>query len=62
MIRVHLPGPDDLAEIVDALLTAADHAETHAPDLAARRRQLADSIGDALDQLPTPTTREDTQQ
>lgn len=61
MIRLHLPGPDDLAEVVDSLLDAADACEQHAPNLAAKRRALAESIGDALDLIPTPTTREDNQ-
>lgn len=59
MISLRLPAADDLAEIVDALLTAADECEHRAPELAARRRALAHQIGDALDDLPKPTTRED---
>ncbi|MEE4540959.1 hypothetical protein V2S66_03125 [Streptomyces sp. V4-01] len=59
MIRLLLPAANDIAELVDALLDAADTCQTRAPDLAARRRALADQIGDALDQLPTPTIRED---
>ncbi|MFZ3569454.1 hypothetical protein ACNYS0_21110 [Streptomyces sp. BH034] len=47
-------GTDDVAELVEALLTAADVKETKAPELALRWRWLADDIGDALDQLPTP--------
>lgn len=59
MIRLDLPSPDDAAELVDSLLDAADACQSHAPQLAAKRRQLADSIGDALDTLPQPSTRED---
>ncbi|MEU5834539.1 hypothetical protein ABZ820_12815 [Streptomyces diacarni] len=54
-------GLDDVAEVVECLLIGADAATS--PDLAARRRWLADGIGDALDALPTtphtPTERED---
>lgn len=60
MIALRLPGPDEAAEIVEALLVAADAVADHAPDLADRRRELAHDIGDALDTLPAPTTREDT--
>ena len=59
MIAIRLPSADDAAEVIEALLTAADACEHRAPDLAARRRALACDIGDALDQLPQPTTRED---
>ncbi|MGW4950634.1 hypothetical protein [Streptomyces parvulus] len=53
-VLLRLPGgTDDASEIVDALLTAADACEGRAPELAARRRQLAHDVGDALDQLPT---------
>ncbi|WP_210534306.1 hypothetical protein [Streptomyces scabiei] len=52
---VRLTGPDDLGEIVEALLTAADAKQTEAPDLATRWRALAHDVGDALDQLPQPT-------
>lgn len=53
-VVVHLTGPDDLAEIVEALVTAAEAKEADAPELALRWRWLANDIGDALDQLPTP--------
>lgn len=59
-VTLRLPGPDDLAEVVDSLLDAADACEKHAPALAAKRRALAESIGDELDLIPAPTTREDT--
>ena len=52
---VRLTGADDLSEIVEALLTAAEAKETHAPELALRWRWLANDIGDALDALPQPT-------
>ncbi|WP_435643385.1 hypothetical protein ACR9VJ_18230 [Streptomyces sp. H49] len=51
---LRLAAADDVSEIVDALLTAADACEGHAPELAARRRALAHDVGDALDQLPAP--------
>lgn len=54
MISLRLPAADDLAEIVDALLAAADAVEHRAPELAARRRHLANDLGDALDNLPQP--------
>ncbi|AEW94633.1 MULTISPECIES: hypothetical protein [Streptomycetaceae] len=54
MIALYLPGIEGAAEVVDALLTAADAVQSGAPDLAARRRGLADAIGDALDALPQP--------
>ena len=55
-MSTHVVGltTEDLAEIVEALLTAADHADDHAPELAARRRELAECVGDALDELPEP--------
>ena len=55
---VRLRGPDDLGEIVEALLTAADAKEAEAPDVATRWRTLAHDVGDALDALPAPTTAE----
>ncbi len=55
MIALRLPGPDDAAEIVDSLLKDAAILDAHAPALAARKRRLADAIGDALDRLPRPT-------
>ncbi|MET8765505.1 hypothetical protein [Streptomyces sp. NPDC004658] len=48
-------GPDDAGELVEALLVAADTRDQHAPAQAARWRELAHDIGDALDQLPSPT-------
>jgi hypothetical protein len=58
MIRLHLPAADDAAELVEALLTAADTRDESAPAQAARWRGLACDIGDALDTLPQPTTPE----
>lgn len=54
MISLRLPSADDAAELVLALLTAADAVEDRAPELAAARRALAEDIGDALDQIPAP--------
>jgi hypothetical protein len=52
---LHLPGgPDEAAELVEALLAAADTRDEHAPTQATRWRTLADQIGDALEHLPTP--------
>ncbi|MFD5266727.1 hypothetical protein [Streptomyces sp. NPDC058335] len=53
-LLVRLPGTDELSEIIEALLTAAEAKEAHAPELALRWRWLANDIGDALDQLPQP--------
>ncbi|MFI8853642.1 hypothetical protein ACIGW3_26100 [Streptomyces sp. NPDC053499] len=47
-------GPDDVAEVVESLIVAADACEPTAPDLADARRALANRIGDALDTLPAP--------
>ncbi|MFE6284387.1 hypothetical protein [Streptomyces sp. NPDC057877] len=47
-------GTEDAAEIVEALLTAADTRDAHAPIQAVRWRALAEAIGDALDALPKP--------
>lgn len=59
---LRLPGGTrDASEIVEALLVAASVRDTTAPDLAARWRQIADDIGDALDQLPPPTTSQEKQ-
>ncbi|MEY2244684.1 hypothetical protein AB8A21_17525 [Streptomyces sp. BF23-18] len=47
-VLLRLPGgTDDLTEIVDGLLTAADAKEADAPELAARWRALAHAIGDS---------------
>lgn len=51
---------DDVAECVEALLVAAEACEPTAPELATRRRLLADQLGDALDSLPPVPPREDT--
>lgn len=59
MISLLLPAVDDLAEVVEALLTAADTRDRHAPTQARRWRALADEIGDALDTLPAPAGSED---
>lgn len=61
MISLRLPASDDAAELVEALLAAADAREDHTPVLAARWRHLAHQIGDALDELPTPSEWEDTE-
>ncbi|MFJ4009425.1 hypothetical protein [Streptomyces sp. NPDC090026] len=47
-------GTRDASDIVEALLVAASARESTAPALAARWRQIADDIGDALDALPPP--------
>ncbi|MEH0428808.1 hypothetical protein QBB34_21235 [Streptomyces stelliscabiei] len=52
---VRLESTDDLAEIVEALLTAAEAKEADAPALTERWRTLAHNFGDALDALPQPT-------
>ncbi|GGJ81824.1 hypothetical protein GCM10011583_11580 [Streptomyces camponoticapitis] len=49
-------GTRDASEIVEALLVAAQARENTAPELSTRWRLIADQIGDALDQLPAPTT------
>ncbi|GFH36597.1 hypothetical protein [Streptomyces pacificus] len=54
-----LPSCQTASEIVEALLVAAQARDTTAPELAARWRGIADDIGDALDQLPTPTQTEE---
>ncbi|MGW5352232.1 hypothetical protein ACWERV_17185 [Streptomyces sp. NPDC004031] len=54
MISLVFPTSDDLGEVVEALLAAADTRDTTAPTQAARWRSLADQLGDALDQLPNP--------
>ncbi|MYR60045.1 hypothetical protein GTY54_28710 [Streptomyces sp. SID625] len=61
MMTLHITGlsPGDVAEVVECLLVGADDCTSHAPELADHRRALAHRIGDALDQLPTPTTREE---
>jgi hypothetical protein len=45
-------GVADYQEIVEALLVAADHSGGQ--EIAERRRDLADRIGQALDTLPVP--------
>ncbi|MFI8254114.1 hypothetical protein [Streptomyces filamentosus] len=54
-VLLRLPGPDDVAELVEALHTAADAVEERAPELALARRALADLFGDELDRLPQPS-------
>lgn len=53
-MALHVTGlaADDVAECVESLLVAAEACEPTAPILAARRRLLADQLGDALDTLP----------
>ncbi|MCI3240254.1 hypothetical protein [Streptomyces spinosisporus] len=52
---LRLPGgTDDAAEIVEALIAAAETREHTAPEQALRWRWLANDIGDALDALPAP--------
>lgn len=58
MIALRLPATDDAAEIVEALLAAADTRDETAPAQAARWRGLACDLGDALDTLPRPTTED----
>ncbi|MEU6649475.1 hypothetical protein ABZ904_08510 [Streptomyces sp. NPDC046900] len=60
-MALHLTGLgiEDVAEVVECLLLGAEHSASHAPGLADRRRALANRIGDALDLLPAPTTREE---
>lgn len=48
-------GPGDLAEVVDCLLLGSAVCAETCPALSARRRELADAIGDALDGLPRPS-------
>jgi hypothetical protein len=59
VISLRLPSSDDVAELVEALLAAADTRDGHAPAQAERWRGLANDLGDALDLLPRPTHRED---
>jgi hypothetical protein len=56
MIRVELAldTAADAADIVDALLAAADRSERRDPEKAARLREVADGIGDGLDRLARP--------
>lgn len=57
---LRLPGgARDASEIVEALLVAAQARDTTAPTLSARWRQIADDIGDALDQLPIPISTQE---
>ncbi|MGX1513955.1 hypothetical protein [Streptomyces collinus] len=55
-MAVHVTGlgPGDLAEVVDCLLLGSAVCAETCPRLSARRRELADAIGDALDALPRP--------
>lgn len=53
-LAIELDTAADAADLVDALLAAADRAERRAPERAARLRQLADGIGDGLDSLGRP--------
>lgn len=48
-------GPGDLAEVVDCLLLGSAVCAETCPALSARRRELADALGDALDRLPRPS-------
>jgi hypothetical protein len=54
VISLRLPAADDVAELVEALLAAADTRDTTAPTQAARWRDLANDLGDALEHLPQP--------
>lgn len=56
---LRLPGGSaDAVDLVDALLAAADARGRRCPRQAARWRELAHEIGDALDTLPTPRAQE----
>jgi hypothetical protein len=55
VLRLALADPRDAGHIVDALLTAAELERTRRPLLARRYVTIADSMGDALDQLPGTT-------
>jgi hypothetical protein len=58
---LRLPGGSaDVVDLVDALLAAADARERRAPRQAARWRELAHQLGDALDTLPTSRAQEGT--
>ncbi|WP_199807865.1 hypothetical protein [Streptomyces sp. NRRL S-350] len=50
-------GVAEVVEIVDCLLLGAAVVEPDAPELADRRRGIADELGDALDRLPGPAAR-----
>ncbi|MFE1926504.1 hypothetical protein ACFW91_28585 [Streptomyces asoensis] len=59
-MAIYLTGlsAEDVAEVVDCLLLGADH--TANGQISARRRDLAHSLGDALDALPTTYTNQAT--
>jgi hypothetical protein len=48
---------DEVAEVLESLHSEADRIQGNAPELAARKRDLAVRIGDAYDQLPAVTAR-----
>ena len=56
MIRVAFNGIEDVAQLIDGLLEAADRWDTERPMLARRYRTLADRVGDELDKLPNPSS------
>lgn len=58
---LRLASTHQASEIVEALVLAAHYREEVAPELAARWRSIANDIGDALDNLPTPTTHQEQQ-
>lgn len=58
-IELHLDTTADAADLVDILLAAADRCERRDPDKAARRRQLANGIGDGLDNIARPDLTDD---
>lgn len=56
MIRIDIHDPDEAADYVDALLTAAHTVATEDPARARRYKQHAHHLGDQLDTLPIPTS------
>ncbi|GAA0704782.1 hypothetical protein GCM10010193_69730 [Kitasatospora atroaurantiaca] len=58
-LAIELDTAAEAADLVEALLAAADRAERRSPERAARLRGLADGIGDGLDALPRPARLSD---
>jgi hypothetical protein len=58
-LELHLDTTADAADLVDILLTAADRCERRDPDKADRWRQIANGIGDGLDDITRPDLSDD---
>lgn len=56
MIVVEFHGIEDVARLIDGLLEAADACEVTKPFVSRAYVDLANRVGDKLDELPNPSS------